>query len=480
MVKRSLLRPFVLLHRYFGVAFCLLFAMWFASGIVMHFVSFPALTESERIAASLPIDLMRISYTPAQVIDASAISEAVRVRLIERADGPVYIVSSFDKTKALRASDLGTAAIRSAEAAIVLAAREHQSHLANMSPPVAVPIWVDQWTVSQQYDPHRPLYKVPLNDPADTDRYVSGTTGEIVLTTTREQRWWNYLGSVSHWIYAVPLRKHLRAWTDVLWLLAFSASVGVALGAVIGISRIDLSDLRRASPYRGLQAWHHWFGLICLPFVLTWIVSGWFSLDNGQLFSTGKLSATQVRAIIGQPDWQSLPPDELRGVSAAAREIEWFAFNSRIYRRELVSPDDQILVSPVDASVTTVRRAFLRPDEIDSALRNLHEPCDPSFAIDDGDKYAAISTMPHAPVFRAICAANWFHVDGSNGVIIEKLDGSRRAYRWLFAGLHRLNFPFLAAHSVLRTVLIVFLCGCGFVFSVTGIVLAQRRVRSLW
>ena len=33
------------LHRWWGVAFCLLFAMWFASGIVMHFVPFPARHE---------------------------------------------------------------------------------------------------------------------------------------------------------------------------------------------------------------------------------------------------------------------------------------------------------------------------------------------------------------------------------------------------------------------------------------------------
>jgi hypothetical protein len=59
MVKHSVLRPLILLHRYFGVAFCLLFAMWFASGIVMHFVQFPALSESERVAGLPPIDLMR-------------------------------------------------------------------------------------------------------------------------------------------------------------------------------------------------------------------------------------------------------------------------------------------------------------------------------------------------------------------------------------------------------------------------------------
>jgi uncharacterized membrane protein len=32
-------------HRWWGVAFCLLFAMWFASGAVMHFVPYPARSE---------------------------------------------------------------------------------------------------------------------------------------------------------------------------------------------------------------------------------------------------------------------------------------------------------------------------------------------------------------------------------------------------------------------------------------------------
>jgi hypothetical protein len=40
------MRALILLHRWPGVAFCLLFAMWFATGIVMHLVPFPALPES--------------------------------------------------------------------------------------------------------------------------------------------------------------------------------------------------------------------------------------------------------------------------------------------------------------------------------------------------------------------------------------------------------------------------------------------------
>ena len=43
------MRALILVHRWMGIAFCLLFAMWFATGIVMHFVAFPALTDEERL-----------------------------------------------------------------------------------------------------------------------------------------------------------------------------------------------------------------------------------------------------------------------------------------------------------------------------------------------------------------------------------------------------------------------------------------------
>jgi hypothetical protein len=39
------MRVLTTLHRWWGVAFCLPFAMWFASGIVMHVVPFPARSE---------------------------------------------------------------------------------------------------------------------------------------------------------------------------------------------------------------------------------------------------------------------------------------------------------------------------------------------------------------------------------------------------------------------------------------------------
>jgi hypothetical protein len=479
MVKRLLLRPLILLHRCFGVAFCLVFAMWFASGIVMHFVPFPAPTESEHIAAPLPINFTRVGYTPAQAVAASGIEEPVRVRLVERADGPVYVVSNSGATKAVRGTDLTDAGVRSAEAAAVLSSHgTPQRRLKDINAPVAVEIFTDQWTLGEQYEPHRPLYRVALNDSVGTERYISGTTGEIVLTTTGDQRRWNYFGSVAHWIYPAVLRSHPHLWGALLWWLALCASLGASLGATVGIWRIGFKGSCLVSPYSGWHALHHWLGLICMPFVLTWIISGWLSMDNGWLFSTGETASAQT--IIGRPDWQQLPADELQRVSSAAEEVEWFMFGGHFYRRERVGSESQELVITDAKSTTLPERAFLQPDEVDLALQRLGMPCNPSFPIQPGDEYATASSMASAPVFRTVCGVDWFHIDGANGRIIEQLNESRRAYRWLYSGLHTLNFPILMAHPLLRTVLIVALCSCGFVFSITGTVIAQSRLRSLW
>src|SRR6185312_6321073 len=95
----------VLLHRWLGIAFCLLFAMWFASGIVMHFVPFPSLTEAERFAGLAAVERQGSIMAVADAVSASGITDATRVRLIQRSDGPVYVVSGPSRLRAVRASD---------------------------------------------------------------------------------------------------------------------------------------------------------------------------------------------------------------------------------------------------------------------------------------------------------------------------------------------------------------------------------------
>src|ERR1700685_1591023 len=115
------MRALILFHRWLGVAFCLLFAMWFASGIVMHFVAFPALTETARVGGLVVLDMTGVVNGPAEAVSAAEIKDATRVRLLRRPDGPVYLVTGSSGMVALRAADLSDAAVHSRELALAIA-----------------------------------------------------------------------------------------------------------------------------------------------------------------------------------------------------------------------------------------------------------------------------------------------------------------------------------------------------------------------
>ena len=154
----------VVLHRWLGIGFCLLFAMWFASGIVMHFVPFPSLSEAERFSGLPPIDLSQVRHGPDEAVSASGASNARRVRLLQRPDGPVYITTtSAGKTAVLHASDLSEAAVKSEPLALTIAQAHARQRGLEVSRAVLAGVAdYDQWSVPNRFDDHRPLYRVAL------------------------------------------------------------------------------------------------------------------------------------------------------------------------------------------------------------------------------------------------------------------------------------------------------------------------------
>jgi hypothetical protein len=217
------MRILAALHRWWGVAFCLLFAMWFASGIVMHFVPFPARNQTGRSGGS------------AVAGDGGAGQDALR------------IASAYARQRGL---DVSHARIE--------------------------PVDYDQWTVGGEYDSDRPFFRVALKDDSSTELYISSTSGEVVLLTTRNVRLANYLGSIAHWVYPTALRHDRQTWRTLMWWLSLVASIGAGIGVMIGLLR-----LRASAAYTGLQRWHHICGLIMAPFILCWIFSGFLSMVDG-------------------------------------------------------------------------------------------------------------------------------------------------------------------------------------------------------
>ncbi|MEO7729018.1 MAG: PepSY domain-containing protein, partial [Burkholderiales bacterium] len=78
------------LHRWFGVAFCLVFAMWFASGLVMHWVAYPELTEDERVAGLSAFIPAAVPVVPVAALQEFKRNDVARLRLAAPAGRPVY------------------------------------------------------------------------------------------------------------------------------------------------------------------------------------------------------------------------------------------------------------------------------------------------------------------------------------------------------------------------------------------------------
>lgn len=439
------MRALTLLHRWFGVALCLFFAMWFASGAVMHWVPFPDLSESERVAGLPVLPAAPAVLPPAQALGAFGRDDIVRLRLLSAGGRAVYIALAADNTPLALEATSGAPLIVDAAAALAGAHSHAVGRGLDATAMQLIDIVVhDQWTVSNTLDTHRPLFQIALNDAAGSELYVSSVTGEVVRDSTRRERLLNYAGSVLHWIYPTVLRKHWAAWDTIVWWLSLAGLCGAFSGALLGVLRLR----KLASPFRGWMYWHHLAGLTCAVFVLTWITSGWLSMDHGRLFADGRPQPAETAALGGAP----LSAGELAAPASPAerREIAWSRFAGRVVSGPLTDDD--------------IRRATAR----------LGPHC---VQAGDHDAYAARSATPGAPVFRIVCGAVWWQIDGATGALIEKLDASRRAYRWLFRALHTLDFPALTAVPAVRSTLIMLLCGGGFLFSLTGVVIGWRRLR---
>ena len=54
----------ILTHRWMGVSFCVLFAMWFVSGMVLMYWDYPGVGPADRLARAAPLNAAQIRLSP--------------------------------------------------------------------------------------------------------------------------------------------------------------------------------------------------------------------------------------------------------------------------------------------------------------------------------------------------------------------------------------------------------------------------------
>ncbi|MGJ5179763.1 PepSY domain-containing protein [Bradyrhizobium oligotrophicum] len=465
-------------HRWVGIVTCLLFAMWFASGVVMMYVGFPGLSEKERLAALPDLQWSAVALTPdAALRRAGATSFPRDLRLSMLGDEPVYRLVGWDGSRrTLSAVDGRMITDISEQQALAVARR----HAASRALQLGGMVERDQWSVTARYDPLRPFYLIKLGDDADTELYVSSRTGEIALDTNRSERLWNWLGAIPHWIYPTVMRKDGALWRSVvLWISGICLIVGIS-GIWIGLLRVRLRSRYasgRVTPYRGWMAWHHVTGLIAGSLVLTWTFSGWLSLNPGESFPNRGTAREAMLRYAGHeaPDIAARLPAGTPRDAVEAR-FTWLDGTTLM----IVTSRDGVQ-TPVDPATGEVVR--LEPERLLVAARKLMPSAQLATTqmLSQYDSYWYAHHQPRElPVLRAVFddeAGTWFHISPVTGDVLGRTDGSRRTYRWLFNALHSLDFRLLLAHRPAWDVVVIVLSLLGGIVSVSGVVAGWRVLR---
>ena len=461
---------------------CLFFGMWFASGALMLFIPFPALDDQRRLAVMPPIDVEAIRTSPAEAVARVAPGSGPLqvLRLIEGPLGPAYLLQLGEQP--FVAVDAATGTILPRETYQQAGEAAERLVPGNIKA-VAGPYYDDQWVVTQRFNPYRPFFRVDMDDPAGTHVYVSARTGEALQLTTHVQRVANYAGSIVHWIYPTILRRYPNAWSYTVWAISLVGIAMAAAGVALGCYRswISLRNKRRPgiSPFRKLFRLHHVLGLGAGLFLLTWIFSGWLSVDHGILFPTGQPTAAEVDAFRGETLEQAAGRVSLTDL-AIARGRSVLGFNA-IQGRVVLTGYGAGTGTPTTRLSRDGAWTNLDMGTVLRAVQSAWPSSRPAaVAITPQDDYAHLlyDGLP-ADALRVKlgdAAGTWVHLSASTGDIIDVQDWRRRLYRWLFNGLHTFDVPGLNRHELLRKLVMLPLLSAGFLLSVTGIILAKRRL----
>lgn len=477
-MQTFIFRILVLTHRYIGIAIGWLLLLWCLSGIVMMYVRYPQLQPAEARAALAPLDVTHCCALPAGLYAADEVIATVHVSML--AGLPVLRVTP----------DFGPAALvdlrngQPIESVTEDEARQvAQQYLeageSQGSARLLGLIERDQWTVYARYDQDRPLYHLALDDAAGTELYVSSGSGALVQKTGRSERFWNWLGSVPHWLYFTALRQNTVWWARVVIWSAVLGTFLAVFGIYLGVRQLRCGrDGLLRSPYRGWRYWHHVPGLVFGVLITTWVFSGLLSMNPWGWLET-RDAAGDARRLRGEPPtWAevrasltvlpqaALPPHTISLEASILRgELSYLAMTRQGARHRL---DAHWLPAPLTETV------------IARAVHNLGtEATWNLLSAEDAYYYSHGRDRVELPVLRVMTQDEQtrYYLDAISGALLRKVDDNARWYRWLHSGLHRLDFnPVIRMRPFWDGLMWLLLLGAATVCA-TGTWLGIRRLR---
>jgi len=494
-------------HRWLGIAFGLLFVSWFISGVAFMYWGMPTLTPLERQAHQQAVNLSTATLTPLDAANRHDIQPA-SLRIQMKGERPVYVLGRAEVYADTGELVPETSADREQALEIIrkwvpesAATVRYDKYLEDS----------DQWTLQNAQRSKMPVHRIALDDDADTFYYVSEGSGEIVMKTDRASRVKGFLSGVLHWVYFPPLRKNGEAWTQFIIWGSIAGAVMCLSGLVAGIWRVSLSKRfrqkreRSHTPYSGLMRWHHYSGLLFGLVSFTWIISGAISVNPWGLFSAGRGAglSQEDREILtgGRLNLDGASLESLRAGADAIRkhfapkEIDVQQFRGKLYmtaNRPLADDGPRVDRGQRGATAGEYQMVWLAaPDkgtftkfensDIDAIADKVMAGVpvqDRTWLTEYDNYYRSRENIRPLPVLRVRYLdeeSTWLYFDPHHGSITPHQRLSRMN-RWLYAGLHEFDLPFLYNSRPLWDIVVIILSIGGILLSGTTLWPMLRRL----
>lgn len=469
------------LHRIAGTIIALFFLMWFISGLVLVYHSFPRVDKTVQYEKMemLPSSLPDIADYLGQIPDSSKIRK-INVRQFQ--GQTLFSVATNDSTYTFCTDTLQPVKPVTFDY-IVQVARDWVN-----APILKVDTLHkrEQWIMYSRYVREMPVYKFYFDDKDKHQLYIAARSGEVLQFTSSTQRFWAWVGYIPHTFYIPFLRQNTDAWTNTLTVAGIIGMLAGLTGLYVGITAIYRRYKQKRTleiPYRKRwYRWHHILGLILGIFIVTWGLSGALSLQR------------IPRWIINIEGDYSVSPEKLRGKTFPLnnykldyrqlkkaypdlKQVEWTYYGDLpVY--DIIAGNQNLMI---DASLPEVTNLFLSEETIARAIRKMHGD-DVAFHISMIDRYdeyyLSIDNTRPLPVYK-VDVDNYdrsvYYIDPTTGNH-KYLNTNRRVKKWLFSAFHYLDIRWLVERHTLWTIALWTLCLGGALLSFTGVWLGVKYI----
>lgn len=459
----------ILCHRWMGVAFCVLFMWWFISGIFMMYWGYPEVTERDRLERAPVLEAARVKLGPEEAYRAAGFDDAPGAVRLSSFDGRPAYFFRVGRGSAIVYADTGEQQdvfpqeLNLRTAATWAGQPESAARLDTVEEP-------DQWTLLGGVRRQLPLLKYTFPDGQQV--YLNEDTGEVVQHTTLSSRIYAHLGAIPHWLYYTPLRLQQDLWTNVVVWSSGIATIAALLGMIVGIwmwapkqKKYRFDGQPTGIPYTGQKRLHTILGLTFGILTMTWAFSGMLSMDPFPVTSGGPVGgrgeAGKGKAAPAQRVQQALggrfdlatfegrhPQEVLAQLDStfAVKELEWASFTGQpVFHAKNAAGDVRVLAATAAAADQLYAETVLRAVREAAGDENLAE----LRVLTQYDRYYLDRTRqrPLPVIYAKLNDANEtrLYIDPNTARVVGRYANTTSAWvnRWLYHGLHSLDFPWL-------------------------------------